>query len=438
MSAIDESPRGWDSHASQTRTVRAQVLALVDQGWVSASTFGTTALIARTAGLDVLGTFTIVWTVVLLVNAAQGALVIAPMASLLPSDPADAEHYYGYYAGVELQFLSGLLAGSVLIAGVAAALAPTHMALVVSGLSAIVAYQLYDFARRVAHVTGRHLGAAVLSASVAAGQLGVLSALAFTGRLTATAAFTAIALSMGAISLVASAVFVPCWSFKGHDAVLAEQRWRSARWLLGSAVMQWTSGHLFVMLAPLYVGLWGAGALRAAQSIVGVVNVWHQGLENVIPIQAGMLWRGASPRHAIRYVGRVSLIWTLITGGFVTAIALYADPLLRAVYGEQVAEHRWVLQWYAGVQFLIFLGLPLRSLLRAAEQTRGIFLGFAAATVFSVATVLPLLGHWGLTGALVGLTAAQVVFQVVLALHMWWHFQDVQAGRSMTLTTTHP
>jgi O-antigen/teichoic acid export membrane protein len=414
------------------------VLALIDQGWVSASTFGTTALIARTAGLEDLGTFTVVWTVVLLVNAAQGALVIAPMASLLPSDPKDTPQYYEYYVRVEMRFLAGLLAGSVLMVGVAAALMPMSTLLVASALSAILAYQLYDFVRRFAHVTSRHLGAAVLSGSVAVGQLGVLSALAFTGHLAVSTAFTAIAVSMGAISLVASAVFVPRWSFKGHDAGLAEQRWRSARWLLGSAVMQWTSGHLFVMLAPLYVGLWGAGALRAAQSIVGVVNVWHQGLENVIPIHAGKLWRGASPRHAVRYVGRVSLIWTLITGVFVTTIALYADPLLRAVYGEQVAEHRWVLQWYAVVQFLIFLGLPLRSLLRAAEQTRGIFLGFAAATVFSVATVLPLLGHWGLTGALIGLTAAQVVFQVVLALHMWWHFQDVHEGRSMTLTTTHP
>jgi O-antigen/teichoic acid export membrane protein len=309
---------------------------------------------------------------------------------------------------------------------------------VASGLLAILAYQLYDFVRRFAHVTGRHLGAAMLSALVALGQLGALSAIAYTGHITAATTFLAIAASMGAISLIAAVILMPGWSTDRDDAILTEQRWRSARWLLGSAVMQWTSGHLFVMLAPLYVGLWGAGALRAAQSIVGVVNVWHQGLENIVPVQAGRLWRGMSPGHAVRYVTRVSLIWTLITGVFVTTIALYAGPLLRAVYSPQVAEHGWVLQWYAFVQLLIFLGLPLRSLLRAAEQTRGIFLGFAAATVFSVATVFPLLSHWGLTGALIGLTAAQIVFQGVLALHMWWHFQDVRHGRSMTLTTTYP
>ena len=42
---------------------------MIDQGCVSASTFATTALIARMAGLDALGTFTIVWMIVLLVNA---------------------------------------------------------------------------------------------------------------------------------------------------------------------------------------------------------------------------------------------------------------------------------------------------------------------------------------------------------------------------------
>src|SRR4029453_9353369 len=163
--------------------------------------------------------------------------------------------------------------------------------------------------------------------------------------------------------------------------------------------MHWTCGNLFVLLSPAYVGLGGAGALRAAQSIVGVVNVWYLGLENVIPLHAGKLWRGASPGHAVRYVGRLSLIWTGITGLFVATIVLCAEPLLLAFYGPEVAPYRWVLQWYAILQLLIFLGLPLRSLLRAAEHTRAIFTGFVAATLFSVAAVIPLLGNYGLAGA---------------------------------------
>ena len=79
---------------SAARTIPAQAFALIDQGCLSASTFVTTALLSHTAGLDVLGTFSIVWMIVLLVNAAQVAIVTAPMASLTPSDPTEVPRYH--------------------------------------------------------------------------------------------------------------------------------------------------------------------------------------------------------------------------------------------------------------------------------------------------------------------------------------------------------
>lgn len=400
------------------------MFALVDQGCLSASTFGTTALLAHTAGLDVLGTFSIVWMIVLLVNAAQVAIVTAPMASLAPSNPDDDPDYYAYYIGVQMKFLGGLLAASALVVGATLAATPDHAALVASALAVIVGYQVCDFVRRFAHAIARHFEAAVLSAAVAVTQLAVLAALRVAGRLTLDTALIAIAVSMGSLSAAAATRLVPRWTTSSRDHALRDRSWESSRWLLGSAVMHWTCGNLFVLLSPAYVGFGGAGALRAAQSIVGVVNVWYLGLENVIPLHAGKLWRGAGPGDAVRYVGRLSLIWTGITGLFVATIVLFADPLLLAFYGSQVAPYRWVLQWYAVLQLLIFLGLPLRSLLRAAEQTRAIFTGFVAATLFSVAAVLPLLRTYGLAGALAGLTCAQLVFQFVLALHIWRQFHQ--------------
>jgi O-antigen/teichoic acid export membrane protein len=77
----------------------------------------------------------------------------------------------------------------------------------------------------------------------------------------------------------------------------------------------------------------------------------------------------------------------------------------------------------------MFLSLPLRSLLRAAEHTRPIFSGYIAATVFSVAGALPLLQFYGLTGVLIGLTISQVIFQSVLAASMWRRYRE---------HTTHP
>lgn len=406
------------------RSIPAQAFALIDQGCLSASTFGTTALLAHSAGLDVVGTFSIVWMVVLLVNAVQNALVTAPMASLAPSGPAARPAFHRHYVVSELRFLAALTAVSFGCIALTIVVRPAHRALVISSLMVIVAYQLYDFVRRFAHAIDRHLEAAVLSAAVAGTQLALLAALRMYGDLTIDVAFIAIALTMTVLPALAATRIVPMPSRGSHDLQLARRTWDSSRWLLGSAAMQWTCGNIFVLLSPAYIGLGGTGAMRAAQSIVGVVNIWFLGLENVIPLHAGKLWRSQTPRAATVYVARVTLLWTAITGVFVAIVVRCAEPLLRFVYGAQASQYRWVLEWFAVLQLLMFLSLPLRSLLRAAEHTRPIFLGYIAATVFSVAAALPLLQFYGLAGVLIGLTISQVIFQSVLAASMWRRYRE--------------
>ena len=423
--------------ALTSRTAAAQLLALVDQGCLSASTFGTTALIARTAGLEALGTFSVVWMVVLLVNAAQGAIVTAPMASLAPSEHGSAADYYAHYVRLELRLIGMLVLISAAVLIVVFATSSWAAPIVGSGVAAVVGYQLYDFIRRLTHVAGRHSAAATVSAVTASTQLTALAILGSKGLLTAPVALFAASACMGATATIAAALVVPRWLPRRDDLELGRRHWESSRWLLGSALMQWTCGNLFLMLSPSFVGLWATGALRAAQSLVGIANIWHHGLENVIPSHAGRLWRQESPWHAVLYVGRVTLIWTLVTAAFVGTVIVYADELLLAVYGPEIAAYGWVLQWYAVLQLLIFLGLPLRSLLRAAEQTRGIFLGFAAAALFSVVTVIPLLKAYGLVGALAGLTGAQVAFQCVLTTQIWWHLQQCRDDHRLMLTTMH-
>lgn len=415
---------------ASARSLSAQAFALIDQGCLSASTFATTALLAHTAGFADLGTFSIVWMFILLVNAIQVAVVTAPMASLAPSDAADVPRYHAYYIGLEGRFLGVVMACAVVVTGVSLVTHTPRLTLVLPALAALSAYQVFDFVRRFAHATARHLEAAVLSAVVTIVQFGVLVELRSSAMLSVETAFLAIAGIMGAFSLLAAWRVLPRWTGTWHDRALGARSWQSSRWLLGSAVMHWTCGNIFVLLSPAYVGLGGTGALRAAQSIVGVVNIWYLGLENIMPLRAGQLWRGDGPRYAASFVGRLSLLWTAVTGAFVALVFYFADPLLLAVYGPQAEGYRWVLQWFAALQLLIFLALPLRTLLRAAEDTRGIFLGFVAATVFSVAAVLPLLHAFGLAGVLVGLTCAQFVFQSVLAWHLWRRFQRLKTSQS--------
>jgi len=47
---------------------------------------------------------------------------------------------------------------------------------------------------------------------------------------------------------------------------ISRRHWRFSRWLGASALMQWTSGNLFIIAAPIYYGAAAAGVLRASQN----------------------------------------------------------------------------------------------------------------------------------------------------------------------------
>jgi O-antigen/teichoic acid export membrane protein len=204
--------------------------------------------------------------------------------------------------------------------------------------------------------------------------------------------------------------------------------------LVPSGLMQWTCGNLFIVAAPAYLGISAAGAMRASQTLMGIVNIWYQGLENVIPIRAGRLYRDGGVQHAVRYVVRMAVIWGLATGVVIALASIYARELLRLVYGPDAAEYYWVLRWYAALNALMFLGLPVRSLLRAFEETGGIFGGFLAASIFSIVAVVPLLSRFGLAGAVFGVIGAQAVFQCVLMFNAYRSVKDrtPQSGELLT------
>jgi O-antigen/teichoic acid export membrane protein len=401
-----------------TSPAGAQAMALVDQALVSGNTFATTVLIARLAGLEALGTYTLVWMVVLLVNAIQAALVIAPMVSLAPANPRRMG-YLGHFLRAEWKLLThlGAIAVAVGTTGIVTVGAPSF--LVVASIAAILGYQVFDFARRLAYVCGRSAVAALGSSGAALLQLGLLFAVGATGELDAAVALMIAATAMTSAAVCMGGGVLPAGGIGPPDPGLAARSWYSSRWLLGSALMQWICGNLFLLLAPAFVGLTALGALRAAQSIVGITNVWQHGLENIVPLRTGQVWRDEGPRQAVRYAARVTAAWAGITAIIAVPIALGAKTLLSTIHGADTADYDWVLQAYVFLQVLMLFGLPLRSLLRAAEQTRGIFAGFTVAALCSVVSVVPLLRSYGLAGALVGLGGAQVAFQGVLLIYIW-------------------
>ena len=180
--------------------------------------------------------------------------------------------------------------------------------------------------------------------------------------------------------------------------------------------MVWTSGNLFIIAAGGVLGASAVGALKAAQTLMGITHILFQGLENIVPVRSAELYRRGGAHELKAYLRRV----TLFLGGVTAAIGLIFSVTpgfwLGLVFGDSFVSHGDLLRWYAVIYTLGAVLLPLRAGLRTVENTRPIFLAYLASTTVAVIATYPIVQWLELTGAMVGLLFTQVLMLLILVL----------------------
>lgn len=403
--------------------------ALADQGMVSAVNFATGIMLARFLGIEEFGRFTLAWMAVLFVNSIQYAAIISPMMSIGPKQAAgDEPAYYGAVAAQQLAFAAAAFA---IVLGGATAAAGIFPDWNIEGLAlplacAALALQAQDFLRRYFFTRGRGGAAFVTDAVRYGGQLAILFWLFQTTSMDSAATLWVIA-ALAAIGALAALPACERMEWRPTTVRITTARhWHFSKWLAGSALMQWTSGNLFILAAGAILGAWAVGALKAAQNLMGVPHILFQGLENVVPVRAAWHLQIGGPQGLKTYLLRVTIYGELATGAVAAVMFVAPEFWLELVFGEEYQGFGFLLRWYAAIYVLVFLSLPLRAGLRAVENTRTIFWAYLWMTLFSLVSAYPVTEFWGLIGVLLGLFIVQVISLIVF----WSDFRKRIATRA--------
>jgi O-antigen/teichoic acid export membrane protein len=394
-----------------------ELWALADQALISGMNFGTTILLARTLGVEQFGVFSLGWLVVLFVNSLQMSLVISPMISIGPKLNEDESSQYYAAVGIQQIALAALFAVGILLFATMAGWFLPHWNIAALGIPlafAAFAYQLQDFVRRYFFVRSWP-GLAFLNDVISyATQILLLLLIIFFHQLNTSRAFlingvtSAAAVIVGALTLGTLR-----WGGINHLKSVSSRHWRFSKWLGASAVMQYATGNVFVVAASSVAGPGAAGVLRAAKNIMGITHIWFFGLENVMPAKASRAFSHGGAKELRSYIGRAALVWGGMTALFASIVSLAPGMWLKLIYGNSFGEYGYLLRWYAAAYVLIFLGLPLRSWLRALEYTKPIFWGYVVSSAFSLALAVPFTRYFGLRGAMAGLIGAQLLLHAV-------------------------
>lgn len=405
--------RRWVSH------YRVANWAIADQMIVSGANFLTTIMIARFLGLEEFGRFSLAWMIVMFATGIQHAFVISPMMSIGPKQSNAETHCY-YGAVLIQQLFFSIMTFFLLFLGVGLGdvIFPQWQISDIAFPLALAAFtvQFQEFLRRYFFTRGRGQAAFINDFIRYIGQSVTLLWLLFAfGREIDTAKILWVYSIFAALATICGAFVFE--RIEIRSAIIyqtALRHWKFSKWLTASAILIWTSGNFFIIAAGTLLGVSAVGALRAAQTIIGVTHILFQGLENIVPVRASEILHKRGPRELHSYLAGVALFLGSVT--FVIVLVLSIEPgfWLSWVYGESFARYGDLLRWYAVIYILVALSFPVRAGLRALEFTRPIFFAYSVSTIFSFISAYMLIEMLGLMGVMIGILVSQIiVFSII-------------------------
>lgn len=405
-----------------TVVARAQAWSLADQALVSGVNFVSSVILARVLGLEAFGAYAVAQMYLFYANTFQGALVVSPMMISVPASagtPTDQRTLLNGYLGYSA------IVGAITVVAVqllAEVLGRWSNALSVRGLALplaalMIAFQTQDWLRRVLYTRSAHRRVFFSDAFSYGGYFGALLMLTLSERLDAAAAFWAMAFTFGSTAIVGLALHKH-WPDPRSTAIVIRSQWRNSRDYLLSWQLQWLASQGVILFGTAVAGQQAAGAIRAAQNLLGPVMVMFQWLDNVLPVRFArhMKDAGASALrlHAAR-LRNLGLVGLVIVLGLIAAIS---DTLMIVVYGEPYRPFAALVDALA-LYFLFGYAYRIDSYqARALGQTKLLAHAsaiWAAASTF-VSVALALGGKLTALGILIAMISGQVAAATYLAL----------------------
>jgi O-antigen/teichoic acid export membrane protein len=187
--------------------------------------------------------------------------------------------------------------------------------------------------------------------------------------------------------------------------------WPNGKWLVGAALSQWISGNLYILALGSAMGAVAVGALRSAQSIMGITHVVFLGLENVIPAEATRAHARGGRSELRQYLRKTAQFSFVATGLFGLVVSIDPNAVMALAFGEEFGAYGHLIWLFVLIYLLVSIGLSVRSGLRALNETRSIFTANVAAAILSIVTATYFTNTYGLLGAALGIFLVQIVIQ---------------------------
>ncbi len=194
--------------------------------------------------------------------------------------------------------------------------------------------------------------------------------------------------------------------------------------------MNLASEHVFFVVAGAFLGASAVGALNATRALLRVTHVVFFGLGHIAPTRAAQHFHEAGVAALTRYLGRVTILLVILTGGIVITAAAAPEFWLRLTFGPEYAGFGYLVQWWAVAHLLFAFNMPLRAGLLAIEHTKAIFIASLLSASFGLAFAYGLVTQIGAIGVIAGFIVTTVIRNSTLAISLFRQLNDVRGVTS--------
>ena len=273
----------------------------------------------------------------------------------------------------------------------------------------ICLHLFYDFYKKTFFVTQKSHIPLLTDIILYGGQIVVYSTLFWLGKMTLINVFYALLslhiISCGVIYLFFRKFQVPI--IKPQKTFI--KHYNFSKWLLGTAVLQWFSGNYYIIVAAAIIGPIAIGAVRIAQTIVGLCHILFLVMEVMLPIEAAKKYAGQNTQELTQYIKKIGLQWGILIALILMSISITAPSLIKYIYGTNFVSYSYIITAYCVVYFFVFINLLFNVFLRTVELTKPVFFAYIGSTMFSLLTANFFIQSWEINGLLIGLLLTQII-----------------------------
>jgi O-antigen/teichoic acid export membrane protein len=390
---------------------------LFDQAILSATNFITGILLARFLGIETYGLFALLWMVVLFGLSFSQAFITKPMLSIGPQiETGNKRNYFSSLHTIQLVF--SFLAFVISFFGLLILTPFPWFELPSSGLIfkipiILALFLTYDFYRKYFFVSEQLKWPILIDGLLAFFQLSGIFILHLFGALSLENFLLLIIVIYALLNVFFyTKIATPGFNINSLKSVL-KKHYDFAKWLIGTALLQWLCGNFFIIAGGGILGTAAVGAVRIAQNIVGLTHVIFLAMENIVPVYAANHFKNGGIKSLYIFLKKLSLQSGVVIMLILILLSAFAPQIIRLLYGEDFVPFSYILVGVCIIYLLVFIGHPLRFALRTLQLTKPIFIAYLFGAVFSLMSAYPLLKNWDMVGLLAGMFITQLIAQIV-------------------------